>query len=87
MTKQEAIDILGDMKTEGLMIGDQCVDVSPEEETAINLAIIALQEPEQAYGEWLEMSDLIYKYTCSICMHLVVTRYNYCPHCGAKMEE
>lgn len=27
------------------------------------------------------------RYGCSVCMRMTYTKYNYCPHCGAKMEE
>lgn len=28
-----------------------------------------------------------YSYYCSECRHISTTEYNYCPHCGAKMED
>lgn len=44
MTKQEAIDILADVLADGFVIGDQCLELESEEETALKLAITALQD-------------------------------------------
>ena len=35
-------------------------------------------------GEWI---GHVGYYECPICHKLAVTEYNYCPFCGAKMDE
>ena len=44
--------------------------------------------PKPKTGHWYKSScDICY--TCSFCgvTNASGTKYNYCPHCGAKMEE
>ena len=61
---------------------------------AYKMAIEALSEPKQ--GEWIEedMFDGDVAYRCSACNELFCiiegtpkdNEYNYCPNCGARME-
>lgn len=39
-------------------------------------------------GHWIKSLDHYDRYMCSVCGHLTKTESdNYCPHCGAKMDE
>ena len=43
---------------------------------------------KQRTGKWVLMSDCTGKYyACSWCGHEGYSGMNYCPNCGAKMEE
>lgn len=47
---------------------------------------------EVRHGHWIrevkEIEDTVYfKAFCSICNRRVIVKYNFCPHCGAKMDE
>ena len=46
-------------------------------------------EPEQKQGKWIRLSN--YLAQCSICKdyidNAISCGYNYCPNCGARMEE
>lgn len=42
------------------------------------------------HGRWIKrdiVPDYMWKYCCSCCHSDGERRYNYCPHCGAKMDE
>ena len=42
------------------------------------------------HGRWIEVdivSNYMWKYHCSCCHSDGERRYNYCPNCGAKMDE
>ena len=41
-------------------------------------------EPERT-GKWIYAPDELLGYVCSVCKK-GCCRFNYCPHCGAKME-
>ena len=45
--------------------------------------------PQPKTGHWCKTNNGDICYTCSFCgvTNASGTRYNYCPHCGAKMEE
>jgi hypothetical protein len=61
--------------------------------------VVELLEIEQAptvdaepvrHGRWIKrdiVPDYMWKYCCSCCHSDGERRYNYCPHCGAKMDE
>lgn len=47
---------------------------------------------EVRHGHWIrevkEIEDTVYfKAFCSVCNRRVIVKYNFCPHCGAKMDE
>lgn len=42
---------------------------------------------EVRYGYWIDTTMYCGEFTCSVCKETCITnRYNYCPHCGAKMN-
>ena len=46
---------------------------------------------EVRHGHWIrevkEIEDTVYfKAFCSVCSIRSIVKYNYCPHCGAKMD-
>ena len=45
--------------------------------------------PQQKYGKWIfhEIEDTLRWYECDQCGAEAVREYNYCPNCGAKMQE
>ena len=48
-------------------------------------------QPERKKGKWINRSlNILYpeweRYTCSVCGEHS-NRYDYCPNCGAKMDE
>ena len=56
----------------------------PEEEEAITTALEALKQPEQKQGKWIGLGEV---FECSVCHERSCCTGNYCPDCGAKMEE
>ena len=43
---------------------------------------------EQKHGRWIHKDNFIGKYLmCSECSHVTGMKGNYCPNCGAKMNE
>ena len=43
---------------------------------------------EVKYGKWIDTTEYCGEFTCSICKEMCVTnKYNYCPHCGARMDK
>ena len=51
-------------------------------------------EPERKKGEWLTSDDMYETGICSYCRYdtqepvsYVITNFEYCPNCGARMEE
>ena len=47
---------------------------------------------EVRHGHWIrevkEIEDTVYfKAFCSVCNRRVIVEYNFCPHCGAKIDE
>ena len=43
-------------------------------------------QPEQKIGHWIPRNSFLLRYKCSECER-ESEEYNYCPNCGAKMEE
>ena len=43
-----------------------------------------LKEPERKTGKWI---DGYKRQTCSVCRQRGYRSWNFCPNCGAKMEE
>lgn len=80
MTRKEAIEILESVS----FFAPSDIDV----DTAIDMAIEALERP---HGEWMYLYEDNYK--CSICgswwccTDSQIDEMNYCPNCGARMDE
>ena len=66
-------------------------DLDADKLNGLVKAIMKLPEPVQ-HGRWIKNGTVI---NCSACRHCswsysfkdLVKGFNYCPHCGAKMEE
>ena len=59
------------------------------EEAVKALTILANKPPtENKVGHWYKTNSGDICYTCSFCgvTNASGTKYNYCPHCGARME-
>lgn len=55
------------------------------------LEALPSEEPERKKGQWSNYKD---EHCCSVCKCVVISdcwddeiRYDYCPYCGAEMEE
>ena len=86
MIKEEAIEILSDMRAEYNIFSDD-----EEEATryhALSWAIQALNE-QQRTGRWTleDCHAATYKYCCSNCKAHHRALYDFCPSCGARMED
>ena len=92
MTKQEAINILRDIRQDiNYIYGRTCYlqeKTTTESESykmdieALDMAIEALDRQK---GKWIE-GDML---ECNQCHHRMIVgggAYNYCPNCGAKMK-
>lgn len=93
MSKEEAIEILSDMRCECNLFGDE------EEATryhALSWAINAMNT-EPKHGWWKNVHISLvdpdgvarygrYGYQCSICRTETADITPYCPNCGAKMD-
>ena len=68
----------------------QLVDISPESiEEIANAVVKKLREEEVKHGHW-EVAigyDLKKSRQCSECRLMAYEPTEYCPHCGAKMDE
>ena len=91
MTREEAIEILEEVKT----IDDSMYQFSPKYMDALDMAIEALQtEPsvtaEQKTGHWMERRNRATGHIESVCSECGAEEgypYNiYCGNCGTKME-
>ena len=88
MSKEEAIEILSEMRSEYNLFGDE------EEATRYHVLSWAIKEMNAEAvkpGRWIDPAaeDC---YRCSVCeeyAHMEMPRllYHYCPNCGAKMGE
>lgn len=83
MTREEAIEYLHKLFMQA-DITDAYGDMDDTEpyETAIDMAVKALQE--QKTGKWAQVA---FSYRCSACQEDSDWPSEYCPWCGAKMEE
>lgn len=50
----------------------------------IMIQLDQLKNYHRMIGRWINDRDVYF--TCSICRNTCVCLYDYCPHCGAKME-
>ena len=85
MTREEAIRVIE-------IIDIRYMTLDAEERQALGMAIKALEQ-EPKTGHWIELQYPItdsvssYRNKCSECGEIVEWTSNYCPNCGAKMEE
>ena len=83
MTKEEAIEILSEMRAEYNIFGDE------EEATryhVLSMAIKAMRADPVKHGRWEYIGGYGYQYRCSNCVKCAEHRSAYCPNCGARME-
>ena len=91
MTKEEAIEILSDIRAEYNIFGEE------EEATkyhCLSWAIKALKQEPVKTGKWIETKEWGGRnFCCSECRfcfivdtYMLKPMWNYCPNCGAKME-
>lgn len=92
MTREEALQVCNGLQSNWFM--------SDRIREAMTLAIEALEQPERKKGKWIKNKEHGY-YECSNCKSIQpydgiyednpdkVTYWtcDYCPNCGAKMEE
>lgn len=47
-----------------------------------------IESGEVAHGHWIfdRYKHIVCPFTCSNCVKTAPMAYNYCPHCGAKMD-
>ena len=98
MTKEEAANIISGYEVYGC---GYCLTGDDEVEEALRMAVDALKQEPVRHGKWIygeceiAMCD---GYRCSKCGCFVpwdyghksidyIKEYNYCPSCGAKMDE
>ena len=86
MIKEEAIEILSDMRAEYNIFSDDEEEASRYH--ALSWAIQALNE-QQRTGRWTieDCHAATYKYCCSNCKAHHRALYDFCPSCGARMED
>ena len=73
------------------------INATVEEHTIYRARKLVESQPtadvvEVVYGEWIDSKDGTYYANCSICeyqmdVHTERGYHNYCPNCGAKMNE
>ena len=72
-----------------LIDADELLDILPEENVDARFAVLFAPTIEPVkHGRW----DLIdacepMRYGCSVCHRMVWHHENYCPNCGALMDE
>lgn len=82
MSREEAVEILSDMRAEYNLFGDE------EEATRYHVLSMAIQEmkakqTERKVGKWIDEGT---NYFCSECYRGCWVKSDYCPWCGARME-
>jgi hypothetical protein len=82
MTKEEAIQILSTRDAHGVLCG-----YTSGVTEALDMAVEALRD--KLTGEWIDSRDTDTPWNdgfkCSACNGNSLIRYNFCPHCGARM--
>lgn len=95
MTKEEAISIISGYEAYGC---GYCLQGGDEVEEALSLAIDALKQEPVRHGKYIgtefdgyaDGCPVYYEWKCSECGCVFEEEeptYNYCPNCGAKMDE
>lgn len=86
MTREEAIEYLIKLYMKA-NITDAYGDMDDTEpyETALEMAIKALEQPERKHGYW-KYAEFLYAFICSNCGRSAISCYDYCPCCGAEMR-
>ena len=90
MSREEAIEILSEMRSEYNLFGDE------EEATRYHVLSWAIKEMNAElvkHGRWMPIQKQPYfrkhfsdEVSCSVCHKKGHTAWNYCPNCGAKMD-
>ena len=65
-----------------------CAQVE-EEDATIGIGLPSADVVEVVHGRWIfkELYVGLTRHECSECHSLVYKKYNYCPHCGARMDD
>ena len=86
--RQAAIDDLRDYKTEPNISDDESEIKGYNDGIDLAISVLATSssaEPEQKTGKWINCGCAL---KCSECGHLMSWDVrNFCPNCGARMEE
>ena len=63
--------------------------INEQTHEAVFMAIKALKAEPVRHGHWdiIYTDNIPYAYRCSLCGTTRIDNGNYCPHCGAKMDE
>lgn len=85
MIKEEAIEILSDMRAEYNIFSDD-----EEETTRYHALSWAIQALNERTGRWIPVAGRMGKEVqCDCCGEVFwywLTNFTYCPNCGAQME-
>lgn len=93
ISRQQAIEIILSEKVDE---DDSLVECAAEcnsfiDKAADDIRKMSSVQPEQKYGRWgrVDYGNGLYNYHCSLCRYIPIDniRSNFCPNCGAKMEE
>lgn len=79
----ETIDRINDENIEAHM--DSVMDGELHRVKRAVQRIVASMPSAEKTGRWIKHAENFY--ACSVCSAVVHTNFNYCPNCGAKMEE
>ena len=81
MTREEAIAVL-ESDAEYMYSND-----SPYCREAYRMAVEALKAEPVKHGRWEFIGGYGYQYRCSECTNCAERKTQFCPHCGAMMDE